>query len=97
MHAGNSHGGTVCQNRSMARGWESKSVEAQMDSADSERARAGARQRTPEQIAKESALHSLELSRTRILHDLESATHERYRETLRAALAYIEAEIAKLG
>ncbi|HWR51521.1 MAG TPA: hypothetical protein VN428_10465 [Bryobacteraceae bacterium] len=81
----------------MARGWESKSVESQIDSAASQRAKARTKQLTPEEITRASARHSLELSRTRVMHDLESATHERYREMLKKALAHIDGELAKLA
>lgn len=82
----------------MARGWESKSVGEQADAAGSRGKKdAGGKQKTPEEIARGSARHSLELTRTRLLNDLNAATHERYREILRKALAHIEGELAKLG
>jgi hypothetical protein len=39
---------------------------------------------------------SLELSRTRVLHDLESATHERRRQQLKAALDYLDGKLSAL-
>jgi hypothetical protein len=81
----------------MARGWESKSVESQMDSAESQRSTPAADQKRQEEMARGSARHSLELTRTRVLNDLEHATHDRYREILRKALAHIDAELAKLA
>lgn len=81
----------------MARGWESKSVESQIDSAESHRGKSEPAKQTAEEIARGSARHSLELTRTRVLNDLETATHERYREILRQALAHVDAELAKLG
>jgi hypothetical protein len=39
---------------------------------------------------------SLELSRTRIVNDLEAATHHRYRVMLENALAHLDAELRKL-
>ncbi len=83
----------VCHNRAVARGWESKSVESQMESAESERAERAEPQLTPEQLARRRERESLELSRTRVLHDLESAQNPRYRRQLEAALAHLEEKI----
>jgi hypothetical protein len=52
---------------------------------------------TAEQIRLEAERRSLELSRTRILHDLESATHERHRHQLKAALEYLDGKLSALG
>ncbi|MGH9628959.1 MAG: hypothetical protein ACRD7E_11595 [Bryobacteraceae bacterium] len=80
----------------MARGWESKSVESQIESAESRRSTSAAVALTPEEIARERELESLQLSRTRVLHDLQSAANPRYRELLKAALQYLEDKIAAL-
>jgi hypothetical protein len=80
----------------MSRGWESKSVESQMEEA---AARRDAAQRTPltaEQIRLRSERQSLELSRTRVLKDLESATHARRRGQLQAALRHLESKLSAL-
>jgi hypothetical protein len=37
------------------------------------------------------------LTRKRVVHDLETATHPRYRAQLEAALAHLDAQIARLG
>lgn len=82
----------------MARGWESKSVESQMDSAEAaQAARSGARRKTPDEVERESKLHGLMLSRTRVLNDIQSALNPRYRLQLEQALAHLEREIARLG
>lgn len=77
----------------MARGWESKSVESQIELAESSRGRRGV-QLTPEQIQTERERESLQLSRIRVLHDLESAKNPRYRETLSAALKHLDEKLA---
>ena len=77
----------------MARGWESKSVESQIELAESSRGRRGV-QLTREQIETERERESLQLSRIRVLHDLESATNPRYRETLLAALKHLDEKLA---
>jgi hypothetical protein len=81
----------------MARGWESKSVESQIDSAAAVKmVRIGDR-KTPEQIEKESRRNSILLSRTRVLHDLQTACNARYRQQLEQALAHLDKQIADLG
>ena len=80
----------------MARGWESKSVESQIDSAEEKRPRNAKEGPTPEQLARNSERESLLLSRKRVMHDLGSATHERYRESLQAALKHLDEKIAEL-
>ena len=80
----------------MARGWESKSVESQMDEAESKRA---ASQRTPltdAQIRVERERESLLLSRKRVLKDIESTTHPRYRQQLEAALQHLDRRLKEL-
>lgn len=79
---------------SMARGWESKSVEAQKDIAESRQPTAASARLTPEQRHRLQELESLELSRRRILRELASATHPRHRESLEAALRHLEEKLA---
>jgi hypothetical protein len=79
----------------MARGWESKSVEQQQDEAASNRGPQKARL-TPEQIAKGQQRKMLELSRNRILQQLEAASNPQYRQMLESALADLEGKIAEL-
>jgi len=76
----------------MARGWESKSVEQQQEEASSERARK-IEPLTPEQVGRRRRLATLELSRKRILQQLEAATNPRHRLMLAAALADLDAQI----
>ena len=79
----------------MARGWESKSVESQQtEPAPSTRENA---RKSPEEIDKDRKRASLELSRRRVMHDLESATSDVHRAALENAKAFLDAEIAKLG
>ncbi len=81
----------------MARGWESKSVESQIESADSAR-HVGVNDRPdPEAVKLQYKRDSLTMSRTRVLHDLQTACNARYRAQLEAALSYLDQELAKLG
>ena len=80
----------------MARGWESKSVEAQKESMEHSRRRPQAVV-SPEQMETERTRDGLLLHRTRVLHDLENCRDERYRKTLASGLAYLESELNTLG
>jgi hypothetical protein len=80
----------------MARGWESKSVEAQRESMERSPRRPQSRL-TPEQLETERARDGLLLHRTRVLRDLESCHNERYRKTLTDGLTYLEAKLTALG
>jgi hypothetical protein len=78
----------------MARGWESKSVESQQDVAPS----AGSEERlTPEQRRLRLKRESLELSRRRVLHEIEETRSAVRRVSLEAALAFLDGEIEELG
>jgi hypothetical protein len=82
----------------MARGWESKSVESQIESAaEIRRAAADSARLTAEQVTREREREGLELSRRRVLHDLEVATNVRYREQLEAALSHLDQKLKALG
>lgn len=52
---------------------------------------------TEEQIRIRTERESLQLSRTRVLKDLEGASHPRRREQLHAALKYLDEKLATLG
>jgi hypothetical protein len=81
----------------VARGWESKSVEEQQALVE-ERRQAAARQiLSEEEAARKQQIQSLQLTRTRVMRDLAAATHDRYRQSLEAALRHVEEKIAELG
>src|SRR5215471_217415 len=88
--------GVRAYNGSMARGWESKSVEAQIDMAASSRAAAPAKKLTPEALAQVRKKESLTLSRTRVVREMESAQNPRYRAVLCKALADLDAQLRTL-
>jgi hypothetical protein len=81
----------------MSRGWESKSVESQMEDAASKRAATRHTPLTPEQIRIRSEREGLEMSRTRVLKDLESASHPRHRAQLQAALDHLDQKLKQTG
>lgn len=78
----------------MARGWESKSVESQIEDAD-RRAQRGDLL-TPEERERQQKRAGLELSRRRVLADLAAARSDIRRASLEQALAFLDDEIKKL-
>ena len=81
--------------QSMARGWESKAVEAQMETAEAS-AVSNKKHLTPEEREKSRRRESLLLSRNRVLQDLEQSGNPRYRKILSDALAHLDAKLAEL-
>lgn len=68
-----------------------------MDSAAAaQAARLDARMKTSDDIERESKMHGLMLSRTRVLNDIQGACNPRYRQQLEQALAYLNQQIAEL-
>jgi hypothetical protein len=81
----------------MARGWESKDVESQVEAKKSMSASPGKGPKTPEDLRREQECSDLQLSRIRIVNDLEVATNPNHRKSLEAALAHLDQKIAKLS
>jgi len=81
----------------MSRGWESKDVESQIEEAALRRTAPRQPPRTPEELRIRSERESLELSRKRVLNDLEAATQPRRREQLESALHHLERKLAALN
>ena len=80
----------------MARGWESKDVESQVESNQSVKAPVSKTQKTPEQLQQERERQGIELSRKRIMSDLENATNPNHRKSLEAALAHLDQKLSEL-
>ncbi|HEY7351983.1 MAG TPA: hypothetical protein VH596_04365 [Terriglobales bacterium] len=80
----------------MARGWESKSVEQQQEEAKSSAGRKG-KALTAEQIAEQQRRRGLELSRQRILQQLQVASNSQHRAMLENALADLDTQLAGTG
>lgn len=77
----------------MARGWESKSVESQQEGVELAKTSGRVLAEDRESAAK---LRSLELSRTRVVHDLQTARSDVHRTALENALRFLDSEIARL-
>jgi hypothetical protein len=81
----------------MARGFESKTVESNRQDAEDARALRGRGEPIDiHEIERRQKREGLELSRRRIVTELEAATNDRRRESLRAALAHLDSELAKM-
>lgn len=78
----------------MARGWESKSVESQV--ADREIAERSAKLERDEAVRDEKR-HTLEMSRRRIVRELETATSHVHRVALENALKFLDDELKRLA
>ena len=76
----------------MARGWESKSVEQQQEEATSSTQQRG-KPLTGEEIAENRRRQGLELSRQRVLQQLEIVSNPQHRSMLEAALAELDAKL----
>lgn len=79
----------------MARGWESKSVEDQIDAAKADRDAQIKPRLTQEQREQRELKQSLQLSRAQTLRRLKAATNDRYRAQLQSALAHLDAQLAQ--
>jgi len=80
----------------MARGWESKAVADQIEEVESRR-HASEDETTPEQRLLKERLDSLKLSRSRLLQQLERATHPAHRNVLLNGLKAVEKEIEEIS
>ena len=78
----------------MARGWESKGVEQQQEEAASDKNEARI-PLTSEQIARQQKRQGLELSRQRILQQLQAACNPRHRQMLETALGELDRQLQK--
>jgi hypothetical protein len=83
-------------NRFMARGWESKSVEAQQAEAQDESTHPRNRL-SPEQAAVARKKESLRLARQQVLEQLEKIQDPRHRQQLETALAELDGKLQPGG
>ena len=79
----------------MARGWESKDVESQIEDRGRERSE---RREAPsrDEVERDQKRESLEMSRRRVMNELANARSEVHRTALENALAHLDAELARL-
>ena len=81
----------------MARGWESKSVEAQIDMA-GQSPRTAVIDRTPDpgKLKAIRQKENLVLSRTRVIRELQNAQNPCYKAVLNKALADLDAQLSTI-
>ena len=82
----------------MARGWESKSVEEQIEAAQARplRAMRPAIELSAVQLSLVREKENLTLSRTRVLHEIETSQNPRYLQLLNRELKVLEEKLRKL-
>ena len=81
----------------MARGWESKAVEAQLEEAErAEQERTAYRPLSAEMLARAQRCEGLRLLRSRLREQLQHARSDTQRRTLEKTLADLELELAAL-
>lgn len=81
----------------MARGWESKDVESQVQASEVPKSNPNAGNKSDAQVRREQEKKDLELSRVRIMNELQAATHPQHRKSLEAALAHLDGKISQLN
>ena len=80
----------------MARGWESKSVEEQVQEHQQKKEENTRKQLTAEQLESRRKREVLLLSRSRVQKDLQLSQNPRHRDQLNSALADLDSQIAAL-
>ena len=78
----------------MAKGWESKSIEQQIEQAGTESGLAGEKLNSPADAESRRKREGLLLQRSRILQDMETARSPRYRKLLEEMLSHIEQQLS---
>ena len=81
----------------MARGWESKSVEAQIDMAEQHHRSAALNTPDPVALSVIRQKESILLSRTRVIRELNAAQNPRYKAVLSKALADLDAKLSTIA
>ena len=78
----------------MARGWESKAVESQIEAARSDQGASSKERLNPEKADAHRKTETLLLARTHLLQQLQSSQNPRHREIIEKALADLEKQLA---
>ena len=81
----------------MARGWESKSVESQIETSQSERKESAKNRVTLEMAAALRKKETLLLARAHLQQQMQASQHPRHRVMLQNALTDLEKQLADLG
>jgi hypothetical protein len=81
-------------NFSMARGWESKSVEQQIEDARGDTNRSPSANASLAEVELRTRREGLLLQRARILQEIASARNPRYQELLKEMLRHLESHLS---
>ena len=81
----------------MARGWESKSVEAQIDLAEAHHTSLQTKASSSESLELIRKKETILLSRTRVVRELGNAQNPRYKAVLTKALADLDAQLSTVA
>jgi hypothetical protein len=90
-------GSILCVSAAMARGWESKSVESQIESAGSDRTAPAAKRRDPETAEAIRKKQTLLLARAHLLAQMEACQNPRHLAMIENALADLEKSLAQFS
>lgn len=88
--------GCWAYNDDMARGWESKSIEDQINAVEAKEDARVKEAVTASDMERRKRKESLLFERARLEREIQAATKRRHLVMLERALAHIEAELAKL-
>jgi len=80
----------------MARGWESKSIEDQIDSREADIRDRKRRRTAPVDTERDARRQTLQLARSRALQELQVACDKRHRALLEQTIEHLEAELSRL-
>lgn len=80
----------------MARGFESKSVQEQWQDAEAAQELRSKEKVGRDEMERRKLRESIELSRKRVLRELEETRSDRRREQLRAALAHLDSQLKSI-
>jgi hypothetical protein len=80
----------------MAKGWESKAVEDQIEESQGTEQETTRKQLTPQQMETHRRREVLLLSRACVERDLNASQNPRYRDQLTRALSDLDAQLSKL-
>jgi hypothetical protein len=80
----------------MARGWESKGVESQMEAARSDQEASSKEHVTTEKADAHRKKETILLARTYLLQQLQSSQNPRHREIIEKALADLQKQLASI-
>ncbi len=67
-----------------------------MEAAEDRRVRSAAAKLSAEEIVRKRELESIQLSKVRVLRDIEASNNPRYRESLQAALQHLNEKLSAL-